>query len=156
MSKIKWKVEYDYHLYKVYDNNGHLAGYFFPNYGDIRPAEKEDEVIEKMNKAHDTVPEATLLVPMVKLDVFDKEWMDMDYVVSSLEVNLERIKVWKDWLHRNAKQYSVAGASVHTAREDRNMLSIALGLVAQIRLGEKEVKDFLAPLLDRLHEDGLL
>jgi hypothetical protein len=36
------------------------------------------------------------------------------------------------------------------------MLSIALGIVAKFRLGEKEVRDVLAPLLDRLHQDGLL
>jgi hypothetical protein len=36
------------------------------------------------------------------------------------------------------------------------MLSIALGIVAPVKLGEKEVRDFLSPLLDKLHEDGLL
>jgi hypothetical protein len=36
------------------------------------------------------------------------------------------------------------------------MLSIALGIAGEITLGEKEVQEFLTPLLDRLHEDGLL
>lgn len=153
---MKWKIEYDYTFYKVYDGKSNLAGYFFPHYGEIFPAEKEDEVIEKMNKSHDSVPEATLLVPMVKLDVFDKENMETDYVVSSLEANLQRIKYWKGWLQKNSRQYSIFGSSVHTAREDRNMLSIALGIAAKITLGEKEIKEFLNPLLDRLHEDGLL
>jgi hypothetical protein len=45
---------------------------------------------------------------------------------------------------------------VYTAREDRNMLSIALGIVETFNLGEKEVRDFLFPLLNKLHEDRLL
>ena len=36
------------------------------------------------------------------------------------------------------------------------MLSIALGIVGTFNLGEKEVRDFLSPLLDKLHEDELL
>ncbi|TLY10035.1 MAG: hypothetical protein E6K85_04630 [Thaumarchaeota archaeon] len=59
-------------------------------------------------------------------------------------------------MNDNAKLFKIVGAAVHTAREDRNMLSIALGIVTKFKLGEKEVRDFLTPLLDRLHEDGLL
>jgi hypothetical protein len=45
---------------------------------------------------------------------------------------------------------------VHTAREDRNMLSIGLGMSKSIKLGEKEVLGLLTPLLGKLHQDGLL
>ena len=48
------------------------------------------------------------------------------------------------------------GSTVYTAREDRNMLSIALGIASRYALGEKEIKELLAPALDRLHDDGLL
>jgi hypothetical protein len=94
---------------------------------------------------------------MVKLNLLDNnEGMDMDYVISSLEANTERTNRWKKWLHDNAEPFSIAGSAVYTAREDRNMLSIALGIVATFSLGEKEVRDFLSPLLDKLHADGLL
>lgn len=153
-----WKAEYDDTLYKIYDWDGHLAGYLFPHYGDNIDTEGEnDEVIEEMNKVHTEVPEATLLLPMVKLGLLDNyQGIDIDYVISSLEANAERSRAWKKWLQGNAKTFSIFAAEVHTAREDRNMLSIALGIVAKFRLGEKEVRDVLAPLLDRLHQDGLL
>lgn len=155
--RIKWKVEYDYTYYKVYDNKGHLAGYFFPHYGSISPEEKEDEIIEKMNKNHDEVDEGTLLVPMAKLDLLDhEEGLGTDTVIASLEANLARAKFWSQWLGQNAGRFSIFGSTVYTAREDRNMLSIALGISARTRLGEKEIKEMLTPLLDGLHQDGLL
>lgn len=155
--KDKWKTEYDDTLYKVYDWDGNLAGYLFPEYGDIEPKDREDEIIDELNRTHAEVQEVTLLLPMVKLNLLDNhEGMDLDFVISSLGTNAERAGVWKKWLRDNARSFNIAGAAVHTAREDRNMLSIALGIVTTIKLGEKEVRDFLSPLLDKLHEDGLL
>ncbi|HEY3094770.1 MAG TPA: hypothetical protein VGJ42_03315 [Nitrososphaera sp.] len=156
-SGSKWKTEYGDTLYKVYDWDGNLTGYFFPQYGDIMPEDREDEIIEELNKKHSDVQKATLLLPMVKLNLLDKqEAMDIDFVISSLEANTERAGNWKKWLHDNARSFKIVGAAVHTAREDRNMLSIALGFATTIKLGEKEVRDFLLPLLDKLHEDGFL
>ena len=153
----KWKTEYDDTLYKVYDSRGDLAGYLFPEYGDIEPKDSEDEMIGELNKTNAEVTGATLLLPMFKLGLLDNhEGMDMEYVISSLEGSGERAGAWKKWLHDNAKSFNIVGSAVHTAREDRNMLSIALGIAATIRLGEKEMRDFLSPLLDKLHEDELL
>lgn len=154
----KWKAEYDDRLYKIYDGGGNLAGYLFPAYSDIEPKDEEDEeIIVELNKIHAQVTEGTLLLPMVKLNLLDNnEGMDIDYVISSLEANTERTNRWKEWLHDNAEPFNIAGSAVYTAREDRNMLSIALGIVETFSLGEKEVRDFLSPLLDKLHEDGLL
>lgn len=155
--KATWKSEYEDSLYKIYDWENHLAGYFFPHYGDINPKEQEDEIIEEMNRTHATLSEATLLVPMVKLGLLDKEeGMDVDYVISSLEVNTARTAAWKKWLEQNSKQYGIFGAQVHTAREDRNMLSIALGMLGSFVLDEKQLVTALSPLLDKLHQDGLL
>ena len=155
----KWKAEYGDMLYKIFDWSGNLAGYLFPEYGDIESKDKDEdeEIINELNKLHAQVMEATLLLPMVKLNLLDNnKGMGIDYVISSLEANAERINRWKKWLHDNAKPFHIVGSAVYTAREDRNMLSIALGIVETFRLGEKEVRDFLSPLLDKLHEDGLL
>ncbi|HYY40218.1 MAG TPA: hypothetical protein VE692_03125 [Nitrososphaera sp.] len=155
----KWKAEYGDMLYKIFDWSGNLAGYLFPEYGDIESKDKDEdeEIINELNKLHAQVMEATLLLPMVKLNLLDNnKGMGIDYVISSLEANAERINRWKKWLHDNAKPFNIVGSAVYTAREDRNMLSIALGIVETFRLGEKEVRDFLSPLLDKLHEDGLL
>jgi hypothetical protein len=82
--------------------------------------------------------------------------MDVDFVIASLEANAQRSGAWKQWLQGNARSFGIFGAEVHTAREDRNMLSIGLGISKPIKLGEKEVLDLLTPLLGKLHEDGLL
>ncbi len=156
-NKARWKAEYDNTIYKIYDWQGNLAGYFFPHYTEIESEEQEEDMIEGLTKAHASVSEGTLLLPMVKLGLLDNHGgMDVDYVITSLATNSERAKEWKIWLGNNSKEYGIFGAQVHTAREDRNMLSIAIGMVATIKLGEKEVRDYLLPLLDKLHKDGLL
>ena len=155
--KASWKAEYEDSLYKIFDWDGNLAGYFFPHYGDLQPKDKEDEIIEELNRTRSQVQEATLVLPMVKLGLLDnQDGMDIDYVISSLETNSIRTSAWKKWLVQNAKPFGIFGAQCHTAREDRNMLSIALGIQASITLGEKEVAEALIPLLDKLHADGLL
>jgi hypothetical protein len=53
-------------------------------------------------------------------------------------------------------KFVITGNGVHTSREDREMLSIALGLDSNIILGEKEVIVALTPLLDELNNAGLL
>ena len=154
-SSNKWKAEYDDTLYKIYDWDGNLAGYLFPTYKGIEP--KDEEVIVELNRIHAEVTEGILLLPMVKLNLLDNnEGIDIDYVISSLQANIERTNRWKEWLHDNAELFNIADSAVYTAREDRNMLSISLGIIETFNLGEKEVRDFLSPLLDKLHEDGLL
>jgi hypothetical protein len=151
----KWKAEYEDMLYKIYDWSGNLAGYLFPAYKDTEP--EDEETIVELNSTHAQVSEGTLLLPMAKLDLLDNnEGMDIDYVISSLLANIERTNRWKNWLRYNAQFFNIAGSAVYTAREDRNMLSIALQIVETFNLGEKEVRGFLSPLLDKLHEDGLL
>jgi hypothetical protein len=155
--KASWKAEYEDTVYKIYDWDTNLAGYFFPHYGDLEPKDQEDEIIEEMNKAHSQVSEATLLLPMVKLGLLDnQDGMDLDYVISALETNASRTAVWKEWIQANAKSFGIFGCQSHTAREDRNMLSIALGIHSPFTLGEKEIAEALVPLLDKLHADGLL
>ncbi len=151
----KWKAEYDDTLYKIYDWSGNLAGYLFPSYKNVEP--NDEETIVELNRIHAQVTEGTLLLPMIKLNLLDNtEGMDVDYVISSLETNMERSIMWKKWLHENAQSFNIRGSAVYTAREDRNMLSIALGIMGIFNLSEKEVRDFLSPLLDKLHEDRLL
>ncbi len=150
-----WKVEYDDTFYKIYDWDGNLAGYLFPAYSNLES--KDEEIIAELNRIHAQVMEATLLLPMIKLNLLDNnEGMDIDYVISSLEANKERTNRWKEWLRDNAGPFNIASSAVYTAREDRNMLSIALDIIEKFNLGQREVRDFLSPLLDKLHADELL
>jgi hypothetical protein len=158
--KKKWKMEYEDTIYKIYDWDKNLAGYFFPNY-DLLEAPKdsasEEEIIEKLNKSHEKVKGGNLMIPMIKLNLFDKEEIiDLDYTIGALEENLQRTRVWKQWLQQNRKEFEIIGNAVYTAREDRNMLSIVLRMESVITLGEKEVSIVLTPLLDQLHENGIL
>ena len=157
--KSRWKVDYEDTLYKVYDWEGKLAGYFFPNYGDIDADgdEESDNFIEQLNKSKAELQGGTLLVPMLKLELLDTDGaIAIDRVVSSLESCSERASKWNMWLEKNASKQSIYGTGVHTAREDRNMLSIALAIHGRMNLGDKNVQDFLLPLLENLHLDGLL
>jgi hypothetical protein len=164
--KSKWKVEYDYSIYKVYDLDKKLAGYFFPHYNSLRhqktsskleEQEEEDKIIEEMNKSHDKVRGGNIMLPMLRLNLLDNtEGMDLDYTIEAIDANLQRAKTWKEWLELNHKEFDISGAAIYTAREDRNMLSIVLGINLEMMLGEKELEIYLTPLLDKLHRDGML
>lgn len=172
INKFKWKFEYEDTVYKVYDWNNNLAAYFFPNYDSIqkqnrtkngrneKQQEEEGEVIEEMNKLHEIIRGGSLMIPMLRLNLLDNEEenerMNLNYTIDALEKNLHRAKQWEQWLEQNAIEFEVAGNSVYTAREDRNMLSLVLGIDSDIILGEKEIGLVLIPLLDKLHEDGML
>src|ERR671922_246159 len=145
-NKFKWKFEYEDTVYKVYDWN--------------KNQQEEGEIIEEMNKLHENVRGGNLMIPMLRLNLLDneegKERMNLNYTIDALEKNLHRAKQWKQWLEQNAIEFEVSGNSVYTAREDRNMLSLVLGIDSNIILGEKEIGLVLIPLLDKLHEDGML
>ena len=160
-------MEYEYLIYKVYDSDKKLAGYFFPRYNSLRhqktsskleeDKEEEDKIIEEMNKSHDKVGGGNLMLPMLRLNLLDNtEGMDLDYTIEAIDANLQRAKTWKEWLELNHKEFGISGAAVYTAREDRNMLSIVLGINLEMILGEKELETYLTPILDKLHTDGML
>jgi hypothetical protein len=113
-----------------------------------------------MNKIHANVVGGNLMIPMLRLNLLDieegKTKMNLNYTIDALEENLHRAKQWKQWLEQNSAEFKVVGNAVYTAREDRNMLSLVLGLDSNIILGEKEIGLVLIPLLDKLHEDGML
>lgn len=169
-SKPKWKVEYDYTVYKVYDWNKNLAGYFFPMYGAAQPERDKGQVdgmdvngnneeltIENLNKTHRVVKGGNLMLPMIKLDLLDKsDGINLNHAINSMQQNLERMVRWEEWLKQNHIEFKIIGSTVHTAREDRNMLSIVLGIDSDFTLGEKEICVGLSLLLNRLHEDGML
>ena len=155
--KSKWKMEYEDTIYKIYDWNKNLTAYFFPNYNLVEDSENEDEIIEKLNQSHQNVRGGNILFPLIKLNLLDKEErIDLDYTIVALEQNLQRTKVWREWLVQNDRKFAITGNAVFTSREDREMLSIALVVDSNIILGEKEALVALTPLLDELHEATLL
>ena len=150
-------MEYEDTIYKIYDWDKNLAGYFFPKYDLVEPSKdssSEEDIIERLNKSHKKVLGGDLMIPMIKLNLFDKEEeeevIDLDYTIRALDENLQRTRVWKQWLQQNYKEYEIIGNSVYTVREDRNMLSIVLRIISTIRLGENERSIALNPFLNNL------
>ena len=165
--KSKWKVEYDYKIYKIYDSDKKLAGYFFPDYTSLRDQktnnklqrqeEDDDKIIERMNKLHHKIRGGNLMVPMLRLSLLDNtEGMDLGYTIESIDANLQRAKTWREWLGANYREFGISTVAVYTAREDRNMLSIVLCINLEMMLGEKELEIYLTPLLNKLHTDEML
>jgi hypothetical protein len=166
----RWKLEYFDTIYKIYDWNKNLAGYFFPNYDSLNESEviekghtknydfdEETTVIDKMNKENQKVFGGNLMLPMIKLYLLDnEEGIDLDYAISSLEDNVQRVKKWKEWIQNNQLEFNLMGSAIYTSREDRNMLSIVLDIDTYMVLGEKELVIILKPLLDKLHENEMI
>jgi hypothetical protein len=162
----KWKIEYDETIYKIYDRNNDLAGYFFPNYGFMSDQksnsdsgkEVEETIIDAMNEEHKEVSGGEILVPLVKLDLLDieDEHVDLDSAYLRMEADLQRMDAWKSWMRSNLETYNIIGNGIYTSREDRNMLSIALHLNSQFVLHEKDIGLKLKPILDSLSKCGLL
>ena len=106
---FKWKFEYEDTIYKIYDWNNNLAGYFFPNYdsmekhmgrknqsGEHQQEEEEDEVIEGMNKLHENVVGGNLMIPMLKLNLLDikegKAKMNLNYTIDAFSKIVGKLK----------------------------------------------------------------
>lgn len=168
--KFEWSLEYDDLLYKVYDSAKRLAGYFFPDYDSTDNSLKDDvkdkdqatnldeaSSIQLLNKSHALLHGGSLLLPMLKLDLLDNQsGITVDNVANALYINIRTAEMWKDWLSLNSNALGIVGNLVYTAREDRNMLSVLLIIKTQIILGEKEALESIGPILNKLHNDGLL
>ena len=103
-----WKLEYFDTIYKIYDWNKNLAGYFFPNYDVLNENENqytekksnenydfddETAAIDKLNKENQKVLGGQLMLPMIKLYLLDnEEGMNLDYTINKMEENIQRTK----------------------------------------------------------------
>jgi hypothetical protein len=152
----QWKIDFYDSVYKIYDKDGNLAGYLFPNYPQIRE-EIEDSVTLELANSHSPVAGGRLMVPMLRLNLFDiEEGQTLDEVIDKLAYNMKKAKEWQDWCISNKDKYDILEYQVHTAREDKQMLSILLDLGSQFTLGTKEVASFLTPILDDLSAKGMI
>ena len=166
--KERWKLEYFDTVYKVYDWDKNLTGYFFPNYqindkeldempNDGYDFDKETKIIDKMNKEKQKIFGGNLMLPLIKLSLLDnEEGIDLDYVIKDLENNVHKTHQWEQWLYQNGDKFNLKNTSIFNSREDRNMLSIVLAINLPMILGEIELLYSLNPILNKLHEDGLI
>lgn len=150
-----WKLEREDDFFRIFDKDHKIAGYFVPDYGDIFPEDKADEVIEQMHKNHDKVQGGYLTVPMVKFGIFDSKEDNMDilYVQSHLSDANSRLELWKDFLLQNQMHHAIMVA--HT---DQDMLSLTFPIKFKdmVPLDKSSILDTIQPTLDLLHQNGLL
>ena len=152
-----WKCEYEDTVYKIYDWNNNLAGYYYPKYNaNIKNEGQEEEIIIKMREAKREVEGGHLMLPMLKLDLLDLEYIQLDKTIMHLEKSLNRAIEWKSWIKNNMSKFYINDHFVSTSREDRNMLAIILEINQIMILDEKEILLSITPLLNQLHNDGFL
>lgn len=152
----RWKVDFYDSVYKIYDKDGNLTGYLFPNYPKINE-ENEDSVTLELAKSHSVVTGGSLMLPMVKLNLLDiEEGQSLDEVIDKLAINIKKARQWQVWCASNKDKYDILGHEVYTAREDKQMLSIVLDLGSQFTLGTKQIASFISPILDDLSTEGMI
>lgn len=150
-----WKVERESHYFKIYDKRKNIAGYFAPEYGDIYPEEKADEIMEQMHKRHEKIKSGYLMIPMIKFGIFNEgQEMSLEYIAKQIDDVKTRLTYWAEFISNNdMKQYKIMVS--HT---DHDMLSITLHLVfpTPVALEKSVLQDEIEKILGPLQEMGLL
>lgn len=153
---VKWDIEQEEYYYKIYDAKKELVGYFQPDYGEIHPAEKQDEIINEMLRRQDNVYGGVLHVPLLKLNLVNEEHdYDLDYVLQNLDASIARAERWKECLRGMS---SISFARARKSHSDPDMLSLLLGIkfAGPVKLNKDNLLNALQPILDRFHEKKLL
>jgi len=149
-----WKLEREEGYFRIYDEHKNIAGYFDPEYGEIFPEHKINEIIEQMHKNHEKIPGGYLMVPMVKFEIFNTDQeMNFGSLNASMDAIKERITKWQKFI--SAHQFD---HKIDVSHTDQYMLSITfpISFPAPTPLDKKLICDGLEAILDSLHELGLL
>ena len=132
-----------------------IAGYFDPDYGQIFPKEKSEEIISSMLKNHDKILGGIMMVPLVKFGLFDT---DLDTGISNVEQNVTRVnehlQKWKNFLSQtNRKKHSI-----RISHTDQDMLTITFEVKFSkpTPLEKKHLLEELFTTLDLLQKLDLL
>lgn len=150
-----WKLELDGFYFKIYDERKNVAGYFAPEYGNIYPEDKAEEVIEQMHKRHDKIKSGHLILPMVKFGIFEEgREMNLDYLLQQLDDVKKRISSWKEFVSDN----EIRGHKIMVSHTDHDMLSITLEIVfsSSVALEKNMLQSEITQTLNSLQSAGLL
>ena len=150
-----WTIEQEDAYFKIYDSRKMLAGYFAPEYGDIQPEDKAEQVIQEMLKNHDPVKGGYLMLPLVKFNIFeDGKEMNLAYLEQQLQEVYTRIMAWKNLVTEKGIEHH----KILISHTDHDMLSITLGIIfpSPVPLEKKEILGNLGGILDFANQKGLL
>ena len=152
---MQWKLEREGDYFRIFDEKKNIAGYFAPEYGNIFPEEKIDEVIEEMHQRHEKIPGGYLLLPMVKFGIFslDNE-IELDYLEARIDETRDRILLWHKFIVSQINQ----NHKIRVSHTDPDMLSINFPILfnAKTPLEKDALLEMLRPTLDSLNNQGLL
>ena len=152
---MQWKLEREGDYFRIFDEKKNIAGYFAPEYGDIYPEEKTNDVIEEMHQKHEKIPGGYLLLPMVKFGIFslDNE-IELDYLEARIDETRDRILWWHKFIASQKNQ----NHKIRVSHTDPDMLSInfPISFNAKVPLEKDALLEVLRPTLDSLNNQGLL
>lgn len=150
-----WKLELDGFYFKIYDERKNIVGYFAPEYGNIYPEDKAEEVIEQMHKRHEKIKSGYLMLPMIKFGIFEEgKEMNLDYLFQQLDDIKKRLTSWGGFVsHKGIRKYKIMVS--HT---DHDMLSITFDIVfsTPVKLEKNILQNEISQTLDSLQSMGLL
>ncbi|MDH5462847.1 MAG: hypothetical protein OEW49_00865 [Nitrosopumilus sp.] len=150
-----WKLEPDEDFFRIYDSKKLVAGYFYPDYGDIFPNEHSEEIISSMMKNHDLISGGMIMVPLVKFGLFDT---DLNTSISKVEENVIRVNMhlqkWKNFLSEIKPRFH----SISISHTDQDMLTITFNVLFSkpTPLDKISLHDELSTTLDLLQKFDLL
>ncbi|ABK77132.1 hypothetical protein CENSYa_0499 [Cenarchaeum symbiosum A] len=150
-----WRLEQEEYYLRILDGKKNIAGYFDPDYGEIVPKEREEELIDAMWRNHDPVPGGHMMVGMVKFGIFQGDYnSDITGLEERLGDAATRISQWKEYLSGGDIPYHYVNIS-HT---DQDMLTVTFPVrfAEPAPLGEKGLRAPLSPVLDGLQRHGLV
>ena len=132
-----------------------IAGYFDPDYGDIFPKDKTEEIISQMLKNHDKIAGGFIMVPMVKFGLFDTDLeADIQTVETQVSSVMTRLKKWREFLTDN----NIKIHFIRISHTDQDMLTITFPFKFSkpTPLEKKEIALEISPTLDLLQKLNLL
>ena len=150
-----WKLELEDEYFRIYDSKKQIAGYFDPDYGEIFPKEKEQEIIETMLKNHDKIIGGYLMVGLVKFGIFNSDYnSDIEHLEQQIDSVKSRISQWKNLVSSESIKFHFIQIS-HT---DSDMLTITFPIKFShpTPLDKKELYSQLEPILNQLQQQHLL
>jgi hypothetical protein len=150
-----WKLEREEDYFRIFDSKKDIAGYFDPDYGEIFPKEKEQEIIDQMHKNKDKISGGYLMIPMIKFGIFDADKeMSINFLEKQISLVKSRLSQWRIFLQENRMELHVIRVS-HT---DQDMLSITFPIKFDIpcQLEKKDLLVNLESILNQLQKQGLL
>jgi hypothetical protein len=150
-----WKIEREEDYFRVFDSNKDIAGYFDPDYGEIFPKVKEQEIIDQMHKNKDKITGGFLMVPMVKFGIFDNDKeMSIDAVEDQISSVKKRLTLWKNYLQETGNQLH----GIRVSHTDQDMLTVTFPIKFDVpcQLEKNALQVNLESILNLLQKQGLL